>query len=643
MKKKNLWMICATAVSMAAGSTVYAADFSDGEAPVISAEEPQLMDSAEIFDDGSLKEQEPVFGDIVSETELPAAEASASSVPLDEAHFPNKKFREYLATKDENKNQILDCNEIQQITSLNAGDIGTYQDNISMEGYQYLTSLEDLTLLMEGKHDVSLTLDFSSLPNLKKLKVNLFCDDPWEDGIAWSTPAILSLTSNSQLEDLTVDCDVRDILLPTDCNIRKYSISCWDSGYDDWANHSHDKNTPNRLVDLIPQMPELEEIFISNFGSIALDTSRNPHLRILDLDGTGDWGLSSLFDFSKNPELEVLRLHNMPLLQDKLDLSNCTRLQTVDFTNLRTRKSAYGSNIEETFSMIDLGNCHPKTVHVVYDELHHSVSSSGYIDFSSTDNWNPDRLCPNNNRENFVFHDSKLFPVNLANDQLIQGGKFYYYLNDAKTAVAEVPFTMTDIYNPEMATGLTVTKKSGTSLTCKWNPVKRPHDRYVVYLQDSKTDKTIKRVTLKKNVTSTTFKGLKSGQRYKLVVRAYRTQNNKNYYSPHYDGNIYDFTIPKTPSVKAKQVSDRKVKLYWKKNPAPYRDGISQYGIYCRKEGEKSYQRIAKLSDTKDSFTTGKLKKNTTYYFRIRSFIREDRHDSPTSGSYSKTIKITIK
>ena len=643
MMRKNLWLICAAAAVMAAGSTVYAADFSDGETPVISAEEPQLMDSAEIFDDGNLEEQELVFGDIVSETELPAAEASASSVPLDEAHFPNKKFREYLATKDENKNQILDCNEIQQITSLNAGDIGTYQDNISMEGYQYLTSLEDLTLLMEGKHDVSLTLDFSSLPNLKKLKVNLFCDDPWEDGIAWSTPAILSLTSNSQLEDLTVDCDVRDILLPTDCNIRKYSISCWDSGYDDWANHSHDKNTPNRLVDLIPQIPELEEIFISNFGSIALDTSRNPHLRILDLDGTGDWGLSSLFDFSKNPELEVLRLHNMPLLQDKLDLSNCTRLQTVDFTNLRTKKSAYGSNIEETFSMIDLGNCHPKTVHVVYDELHHSVSSSGYIDFSSTDNWNPDRLCPNNNRENFVFHDSKLFPVNLANDQLIQGGKFYYYLNDAKTAVAEVPFTMTDIYNPEMATGLTVTKRSGTSLTCKWNPVKRPHDRYVVYLQDSKTDKTIKRVTLKKNVTSTTFKGLKSGQRYKLVVRAYRTPNNKNYYSPHYDGNIYDFTIPKTPSVKAKQVSDRKVKLYWKKNPAPYRDGISQYGIYCRKEGEKSYQRIAKLSDTKDSFTTGKLKKNTTYYFRIRSFIREDRHDSPTSGSYSKTIKITIK
>ena len=643
MMRKNLWLICAAAAVMAAGSTVYAADFSDGETPVVSAEEPQLMDSAEIFDDGNPEEQEPVFGDTVSETELPAAEASASSVPLDEAHFPNKKFREYLATKDENKNQILDCNEIQQITSLNAGDIGTYQDNISMEGYQYLTSLEDLTLLMEGKHDVSLTLDFSSLPNLKKLKVNLFCDDPWEDGIAWSTPAILSLTSNSQLEDLTVDCDVRDILLPTDCNIRKYSISCWDSGYDDWANHSHDKNTPNRLVDLIPQMPELEEIFISNFGSIALDTSRNPHLRILDLDGTGDWGLSSLFDFSKNPKLEVLRLHNMPLLQDKLDLSNCTRLQTVDFTNLRTRKSAYGSNIEETFSMIDLGNCHPKTVHVVYDELHHSVSSSGYIDFSSTDNWNPDRLCPNNNRENFVFHDSKLFPVNLANDQLIQGGKFYYYLNDAKTAVAEVPFTMTDIYNPEMATGLTVTKKSGTSLTCKWNPVKRPHDRYVVYLQDSKTDKTIKRVTLKKNVTSTTFKGLKSGQRYKLVVRAYRTQNNKNYYSPHYDGNIYDFTIPKTPSVKAKQVSDRKVKLYWKKNPAPYRDGISQYGIYCRKEGEKSYQRIAKLSDTKDSFTTGKLKKNTTYYFRIRSFIREDRHDSPTFGSYSKTIKITIK
>ena len=70
MKKKNLWMICAAAAVMAAGSTVYAADFSDGEAPVISAEEPQLMDSAEIFDDGNLEEQELVFGDTVSETEL---------------------------------------------------------------------------------------------------------------------------------------------------------------------------------------------------------------------------------------------------------------------------------------------------------------------------------------------------------------------------------------------------------------------------------------------------------------------------------------------------------------------------------------------------------------------------------------------
>ncbi len=108
MMRKNLWLICAAAAVMAAGSTVYAADFSDGETPVISAEESQLMDSAEIFDDGNLEEQEPVFGDIVSETELPAAEASASSVPLDEAHFPNKLFREYLSARDENKNNILD-------------------------------------------------------------------------------------------------------------------------------------------------------------------------------------------------------------------------------------------------------------------------------------------------------------------------------------------------------------------------------------------------------------------------------------------------------------------------------------------------------------------------------------------------------
>lgn len=644
MKKKNLWMICAAAAVMAAGSTVYAADFSDGEAPVISAEEPQLMDSAEIFDDGSLEEQEPVFGDTVSETELPAAEASASSVPLDEAHFPNKLFREYLSARDENKNNILDRTEIEKITSLNAKDIGTLYDSFSMDGYQYLTALEDLTLLIKGNDNSNqtITLDFSTLPSLKKLDVALYSMN-LEDEVNKSTPAVLSLVSNRQLTDLSVSCDVRGLLLPTDCGITNYSVKCWSpSGEQEWFDHSHDSDK-NQFLEPIAQMPHLDTLYISGFDNFTLSPVHNPELRIVDVyNGDPDFiQISATFDFTQNPNLEILRLRSVQLMQDKLDLSNCTKLQTIDFTDFTTQHNNHDSTVED-FAMIDLGNCHPQTARVVYEKLSLPVSKSGYIDFSNTPCWNPGRIREYGN-DGFHFHDSKMFPSELGREQDLVSGSFKYYLNDARTILAEVPFTMTDIYNPEMITSLKVTEKTESSLTCKWNPAKRAHDRYVVYLQNSDTDETIKRVTLKSSATSTTFKGLKAGQRYKLVVRAYRTVNGVNYYSPHYDGNVICFTTPKSPTLKADLKSNRKVKFTWKKTPAAYRDGECQYVLYYRTSKDKHYQQLAKLADTKQQFTTKKLKKNTTYYFRMRSIIRDEDGNYMTKGKFTNTIKITVK
>ena len=637
MKKKNLWMICATAVSMAAGSTVYAADFSDGEAPVISAEEPQLMDSAEIFDDGSLKEQEPVFGDTVSETELPPAEITASDIPLDETHFPNNNFRQMLSQKafDQNENGILEASEIKSITKITSDtlkEFGAPLFETSMYGYQYLTALEELDLQFPDENLLPeyAVLDFSMLPNLRTLSISTYWQDFSTGDRQGSSPVAINLSGNARLTDLTVSCDVSIKALPAECNIRTYRLECWADEYS--FNHTPHPDNTAHLLDTVRHIPSLEELRIAAFPKVIPDTSGNPALKKLIISGQTETPADVTLDLTSNENLTELRLSNCALNQYTLDLSNCTRMENLELTNLLVKPTSS----ENGLSFLDLGSCSAKNVTISQIEASVKIGTAGYLNLRDIQNWNPDRF---KDSSGFYVNNSKLYPE--MDSEPVD--TITCYLNDEKTIEANYRLFTGRLHNPDMVSGLKIKDKTTSSLTCQWNPVKREHDGYVVYVQDSDTNETVKRIKVKKSATSLKVSGLEAGQLYKVVVRAYNKHDGKNYYSTHYKGSILCFTAPKTPSLKAEVTDNRKVKLTWKKTPSAYRDGYSEYVIYYRNAKDKNFKKLAELPDTKQKFTTKKLKKGNTYYFRMRSVICDEDGNYTTKGSYSETIKVTIK
>ena len=637
MKKKNLWMICATAVSMAAGSTVYAADFSDGEAPVISAEEPQLMDSAEIFDDGSLKEQEPVFGDTVSETELPPAEITASDIPLDETHFPNNNFRQMLSQKafDQNENGILEASEIKSITKITSDtlkEFGAPLFETSMYGYQYLTALEELDLQFPDENLLPeyAVLDFSMLPNLRTLSISTYWQDFSTGDRQGSSPVAINLSGNARLTDLTVSCDVSIKALPAECNIRTYRLECWADEYS--FNHTAHPDNTAHLLDTVRHIPSLEELRIAAFPKVIPDTSGNPALKKLIISGQTETPADVTLDLTSNENLTELRLSNCALNQYTLDLSNCTRMENLELTDLLVKPTSS----ENGLSFLDLGSCSAKNVTISQIEASVKIGTAGYLNLRDIQNWNPDRF---KDSSGFYVNNSKLYPE--MDSEPVD--TITCYLNDEKTIEANYRLFTGRLHNPDMVSGLKIKDKTTSSLTCQWNPVKREHDGYVVYVQDSDTNETVKRIKVKKSATSLKVSGLEAGQLYKVVVRAYNKHDGKNYYSTHYKGSILCFTAPKTPSLKAEVTDNRKVKLTWKKTPSAYRDGYSEYVIYYRNAKDKDFKKLAELPDTKQKFTTKKLKKGNTYYFRMRSVICDEDGNYTTKGSYSETIKVTIK
>ena len=637
MMRKNLWLICAAAAVMAAGSTVYAADFSDGETPVISAEEPQHMDSAEIFDDGNLEEQEPVFGDTVSETELPPAEITASDVPLDETHFPNNNFRQMLSQKafDQNENGILEASEIKSITKITSDtlkEFGAPLFETSMYGYQYLTALEELDLQFPDENLLPeyAVLDFSMLPNLRALSISTYWQDFSTGDRQGSSPVAINLSGNARLTDLTVSCDVSIKALPAECNIRTYRLECWADEYS--FNHTAHPDNTAHLLDTVRHIPSLEELRIAAFPKVIPDTSGNPALKKLIISGQTETPADVTLDLTSNGNLTELRLSNCALNQYTLDLSNCTRMENLELTDLLVKPTSS----ENGLSFLDLGSCSAKNVTISPIEASVKIGTAGYLNLRDIQNWNPDRF---KDSSGFYVNNSKLYPE--MDSEPVD--TITCYLNDEKTIEANYRLFTGRLHNPDMVSGLKIKDKTTSSLTCQWNPVKREHDGYVVYVQDSDTNETVKRIKVKKSATSLKVSGLEAGQLYKVVVRAYNKHDGKNYYSTHYKGSILCFTAPKTPSLKAEVTDNRKVKLTWKKTPSAYRDGYSEYVIYYRNAKDKNFKKLAELPDTKQKFTTKKLKKGNTYYFRMRSVICDEDGNYTTKGSYSETIKVTIK
>ena len=245
---------------------------------------------------------------------LPTAAFAAGSVDINEANFPDAKFRSFVKENlDKNNDGILDAGEIAAVKMIEANKMGIK----SLEGVGFFTALETLkcwdneltgldlsknTALkdLQCSNSKLQSLDLSQNPNLTqlycgrnplttldlsknaKLKV-LNCS-----GFANRRTKLteLDLSQNTALESL--DCSINELkqLNVSGCTALK-KLSC----------------SSNQLTTLdVSKNVNLTFLNCSDNQLEGLDVSNNPKLEDLSCD----YNSLTLLDLSKNPELEIL-------------------------------------------------------------------------------------------------------------------------------------------------------------------------------------------------------------------------------------------------------------------------------------------------------------------------------------------------
>ncbi len=92
--------------------------------------------------------------------------------------------------------------------------------------------------------------------------------------------------------------------------------------------------------------------------------------------------------------------------------------------------------------------------------------------------------------------------------------------------------------------------------------------------------------------------------------------------------------VAKTMGLKAKAVSDKAIKLKWKRTAQ-----ASGYEVYKYSPKKKRYKKIAVVK--KNSFACKKLKADTKYRFKVRAYRSQDHQVD--YGAYSKPVKRKTK
>lgn len=92
--------------------------------------------------------------------------------------------------------------------------------------------------------------------------------------------------------------------------------------------------------------------------------------------------------------------------------------------------------------------------------------------------------------------------------------------------------------------------------------------------------------------------------------------------------------VAKVKKLKAKKVSGKKVRLSWKKV-----NGASGYKVYRATKKNGKYKLVKTMKTVK--FTDKKVKKNKTYYYKVRAFKTVNK--KLVNGAYSAKVKVRIK
>ena len=92
-------------------------------------------------------------------------------------------------------------------------------------------------------------------------------------------------------------------------------------------------------------------------------------------------------------------------------------------------------------------------------------------------------------------------------------------------------------------------------------------------------------------------------------------------------------TSVKVTGLKATALSKGRIQLKWTGYPTNYKNGYAK----------GAYKRLKLSGDSNGSYTLKSLKKGKTYYFRIRSYVKDTNSYVKAYSSYSKVLKIKAK
>ena len=285
----------------------------------------------------------------------------AAPVPIDEEHFPDPAFREYVEDCDKNEDEQLSTEELAAVTKIDCqNQISWYYDYkkqlASLKGIEYFTSLTDLDCADNEIEE----LDLSKNTELKKLDCsvnkiksldlskNTKLENVYADNNTLTSLNVRGITALKKLvcysNDLT-ELDVSGITALKDLDCHENKLTELDvSGITAWLDLSCENNELTKLtltrtvVGLNCSGNQLGSLDLSNYEELdALNCSSN-RLTQLNVSGCADLrnvycndNRISQLDLSGCTLLATLNCSNNRLTS--LGLSDCTHISTLDCSN----------------------------------------------------------------------------------------------------------------------------------------------------------------------------------------------------------------------------------------------------------------------------------------------------------------------
>lgn len=208
----------------------------------------------------------------------------------------------------------------------------------------------------------------------------------------------------------------------------------------------------------------------------------------------------------------------------------------------------------------------------------------------------------------------------------VKTGKYYAIVN-LKGETYSGSKTLEFSVVPSKTAKLTVKVKNNT-VSASWKKVAGA-DGYRIYLIRDK--EFIKSEDTKE--TKISFEKLSRGAKYRIVVRAFKTQKKEKLFSMFSAGETF-VTKPSSPVVTAAKRSGKNVTVKWKEQKF-----VTGYVVYMAKNNGK----FKKLSVVKDasSYTVIGLKSGT-YRFRVKSY-KKTATIKPVYSDVGNTVSVTVR